>query len=278
MGIDEENALNKRKCRKDDELNSISLEVKVFESMSKECRGLIERYNEFVTTNNANIDTLNAFILRKWEDFEKQWIEWNAQDIMAFIKYKMNWFDIHLLHIDLKQIEQNMADRQMNGLFIKKFAKSDLSKIGFTNYQLRCQIFDHFRVLRAKYPPPTTPKIVQGNGTREERNGFDADSEDQKQKVNGKRNRSSSVESTGHNIIPSKFMCPLSKNLMKDPVMAFDGYTYERNSIEKYLKKHNKSPMTQKVAHILHLFPNMQIKQEIETFREVNDLMEGTDG
>ena len=29
--IDEENSLNKRKCRKDDELNSISLEVKVFE-------------------------------------------------------------------------------------------------------------------------------------------------------------------------------------------------------------------------------------------------------
>ena len=275
--IDEENSYNKKKCRKNDELNSINLEVKVFESMSKECRALIERYNEFVKVNNGNIDKLNTFILSKWSAFEKKWIEWTARDIMAFIKYKMNWFDIHLLHIDLKQIEENMLRQQMNGVSIKKFAKSDLTRVGFTNYQLRCQIFDHFRVLRTKYPPPTTPKpSPTANGTSEERNEFD---EDQKQMLSQSRKRSESVESTGHNIIPSKFMCPITKNLMRDPVMAFDGYTYERSAIVEYLEKHNKSPMTQKSAHILHLFPNLQIKQEIETFREVNDiLMEGTEG
>jgi len=276
--IDEENGLNKKKCRKDDELNSVNLEVKVFETMSKECRALIERYNEFVTINNGNIAKLDKFVKNKWNNFEKKWIEWNAKDIMAFIKYKMNWFDIELLHIDLKKIEKNMSAQQMSGLCIKKLGKNDLSKIGFKNYQLRCQIFDHFRVLRTKYPPPITPKkpSLIAKGSREERNGFD---EDQKRQTQKRRMSTESVESDRHNIIPSKFMCPITKNLMKDPVMAFDGYTYERAAIEKYLEKHNKSPMTQKTAHILHLFPNLQIKQEIDTFREVNDILtEGTEG
>merc|ERR1712173_439285 len=44
--------------------------------------------------------------------------------------------------------------------------------------------------------------------------------------------------------VPSAFLCPISNEVMKDPVIAFDGYTYERSEIQDYLKQHNKSPQT----------------------------------
>ena len=58
---------------------------------------------------------------------------------------------------------------------------------------------------------------------------------------------------------------------MTEPVMAFDGYTYEKNAIQQYLKKNNESPQTQQQAHTLCLFPNLQIQQEIETYKAVNN-------
>lgn len=35
-------------------------------------------------------------------------------------------------------------------------------------------------------------------------------------------------------------MCPLSNEMFVDPVIASDGYTYERDSIVKYFKKSKK--------------------------------------
>ena len=32
---------------------------------------------------------------------------------------------------------------------------------------------------------------------------------------------------------PKEFLCPISKTLMKDPVIASDGVTYERKGIEQ---------------------------------------------
>ena len=72
--------------------------------------------------------------------------------------------------------------------------------------------------------------------------------------------------------IPSKFVCYITKKLMREPVMAFDGYTYEKSAIEQYLRKHKKSPRTKKQATTLCLFPNIQLQQEIETFCRENGI------
>ena len=44
--------------------------------------------------------------------------------------------------------------------------------------------------------------------------------------------------------IPRQFICPITHELMKDPVFTCDGITYERNAVEKWLKNHNTSPLT----------------------------------
>jgi hypothetical protein len=38
--------------------------------------------------------------------------------------------------------------------------------------------------------------------------------------------------------------CPISMHVMRDPVLAMDGFTYERESIERWLATSDKSPLT----------------------------------
>ena len=56
--------------------------------------------------------------------------------------------------------------------------------------------------------------------------------------------------------IPEEFLCPISLEIMADPVVAADGFSYEREAIEEWLEKHTTSPKTnQELAHH-HLTPN----------------------
>ena len=41
-----------------------------------------------------------------------------------------------------------------------------------------------------------------------------------------------------------QLLCPLTKEVITDKVVAADGFTYERNVLVKYIRKHNKSPVT----------------------------------
>ena len=69
--------------------------------------------------------------------------------------------------------------------------------------------------------------------------------------------------------IPNEFLCQISKDIMKDPVLASDGHTYERANIESYLKQHNKSPVTGEPTQNF-VFPNHSLKQRIDEFISQN--------
>jgi hypothetical protein len=43
---------------------------------------------------------------------------------------------------------------------------------------------------------------------------------------------------------PPSFLCPITTDVMRDPVSTIDGYCYERFAIEKWFSCHNTSPMT----------------------------------
>lgn len=60
------------------------------------------------------------------------------------------------------------------------------------------------------------------------------------------------------------FMCPLSKKPLQDPVVAADGYTYEKSVIEAYLKAGKKeSPITGEEMTDDTLIPNKTLKSLI---------------
>ena len=70
---------------------------------------------------------------------------------------------------------------------------------------------------------------------------------------------------------PSEYLCPISSELMTDPVMTDDGQTYERAEIEKWFataRKANgkvRSPLTN-VLVSTNVVPNVALRKLIEDF------------
>ena len=58
-------------------------------------------------------------------------------------------------------------------------------------------------------------------------------------------------------------MCPITRTLMIDPVIASDGFTYERESIENWLRSNRTSPNTREFMRN-NLIPNLALKNLIE--------------
>jgi len=59
--------------------------------------------------------------------------------------------------------------------------------------------------------------------------------------------------------VPDDFYCPITGELMSDPVSDPDGHTYERSAIEKWLSKKNASPMTRQYLTIESLKENKSL-------------------
>ncbi|XP_025131960.3 WD repeat, SAM and U-box domain-containing protein 1 isoform X6 [Bubalus bubalis] len=65
--------------------------------------------------------------------------------------------------------------------------------------------------------------------------------------------------------IPDEFICPITRELMKDPVIASDGYSYEKEAMENWIsKKKRTSPMTNLVLSSVILTPNRTLKMAID--------------
>ena len=65
---------------------------------------------------------------------------------------------------------------------------------------------------------------------------------------------------------PDALVCPISMELMRDPVMAMDGHTYERRNIERWLADHQTSPKTNEPLPSLTLVPNHAVKSMVQDY------------
>ena len=68
------------------------------------------------------------------------------------------------------------------------------------------------------------------------------------------------------------FICPISLEFMKDPVMCSDGNTYERSAISQWFRNHKTSPINNEVLKNFTLTPNLALKAGINCY--LNDLEE----
>ncbi|KAF9594288.1 hypothetical protein IFM89_028945 [Coptis chinensis] len=72
-------------------------------------------------------------------------------------------------------------------------------------------------------------------------------------------------------VIPDDFRCPISLELMKDPVIVSTGQTYERSCIQKWLDAgHKTCPKTQQTLSHTALTPNYVLKSLITQWCESN--------
>jgi hypothetical protein len=67
--------------------------------------------------------------------------------------------------------------------------------------------------------------------------------------------------------VPPEFMCPITHEIMSDPVMCEDGFSYERIAIlEWFAKDKITSPMTNIALTCTDLLDNEKLKKEIDSF------------
>ena len=69
--------------------------------------------------------------------------------------------------------------------------------------------------------------------------------------------------------VPDQFLCPITCDIMSDPVITADGQTYERAAIEEWLERHTTSPSTGAPLPHRVLTPSIAIRQLIAEYRAV---------
>eukprot|EP01013_Petalomonas_cantuscygni_P014617 TRINITY_DN2999_c0_g1_i1.p1 TRINITY_DN2999_c0_g1~~TRINITY_DN2999_c0_g1_i1.p1 ORF type:complete len:528 (-),score=65.87 TRINITY_DN2999_c0_g1_i1:154-1737(-) len=67
--------------------------------------------------------------------------------------------------------------------------------------------------------------------------------------------------------IPERYLCPITQELMSDPVMDTEGHNFERSAIEQWLSTHSECPLSREPLSKDSLFPNRSLKEGIEEFR-----------
>ncbi|KAK4854221.1 hypothetical protein QYF36_020649 [Acer negundo] len=72
-------------------------------------------------------------------------------------------------------------------------------------------------------------------------------------------------------VIPHEFLCPITLEIMTDPVIVATGQTYERESIQKWIDSgHRTCPKTRQSLVHLSLAPNYALKNLIQQWCEKN--------
>jgi hypothetical protein len=66
---------------------------------------------------------------------------------------------------------------------------------------------------------------------------------------------------------PPEFLCPITLEVMRDPVLCDDGHSYERTTILRWLATNPTSPTTRSPMSIATVRPNYALKAAIERWQ-----------
>uniref|UniRef100_J3MBJ4 RING-type E3 ubiquitin transferase n=1 Tax=Oryza brachyantha TaxID=4533 RepID=J3MBJ4_ORYBR len=84
---------------------------------------------------------------------------------------------------------------------------------------------------------------------------------------------SSSRSMQDQNSAPSYFICPISQDIMDDPHIAADGFTYEADAIRSWLcAGHDTSPMTNLRLEHEELIPNRALRSAIQEWLQQHNM------
>jgi hypothetical protein len=81
-------------------------------------------------------------------------------------------------------------------------------------------------------------------------------------------NVTTDVEECDDDGAPEAFFCPITCQVMKVPVVAADGHSYDRDAIHTWLASKDKSPMTGALLPSKVLTPNHLLKSMISDWRD----------
>jgi len=76
---------------------------------------------------------------------------------------------------------------------------------------------------------------------------------------------------------PAEFYCPITCELMKDPLMSRMGQNFERRAILQWLQEHhNTCPMTRQPLRVSDLYPNAALQSRIRGWCAVHGVSLGS--
>ena len=70
--------------------------------------------------------------------------------------------------------------------------------------------------------------------------------------------------------VPNDYVCPITTEMMTDPVTTADGFTYERTAITEWLRTKDTSPLTGAMLESKSLVPNLSLRSMIRGFSEAS--------
>ena len=68
--------------------------------------------------------------------------------------------------------------------------------------------------------------------------------------------------------VPDEYICPITSEIMTDPVTTLDGFTYERAAITEWLRTKDTSPKTGATLESKKLIANHSLRSMIRRFNE----------
>eukprot|EP00929_Paragymnodinium_shiwhaense_P107642 TRINITY_DN7390_c0_g1_i1.p1 TRINITY_DN7390_c0_g1~~TRINITY_DN7390_c0_g1_i1.p1 ORF type:complete len:261 (-),score=33.89 TRINITY_DN7390_c0_g1_i1:260-1042(-) len=71
------------------------------------------------------------------------------------------------------------------------------------------------------------------------------------------------IDILGTVAVPDEFRCPITREIMAEPVIAEDGYTYERSAVVAWFRSRRTSPVTNVQLPSTHLVPNFNVRSQI---------------
>lgn len=72
--------------------------------------------------------------------------------------------------------------------------------------------------------------------------------------------------------VPAEYLCPITNDVMRDPVIDSEGHTYERTAIVQWLQTNPRSPITRKPMTVADLKPNRALAEAIDRWQQTTPL------
>ncbi len=67
------------------------------------------------------------------------------------------------------------------------------------------------------------------------------------------------------------FTCPITQQIIKEPVSSKFGHLYEKEAIEDWISKHHTCPLTNQKLELNELFPQYAVKTAIQQYIKLNE-------
>ena len=82
----------------------------------------------------------------------------------------------------------------------------------------------------------------------------------------------STQQNDNSSIVPPEFICPITLQIMRDPVMTKYGHNFERSAILEWLHRgHTRCPITRKKLNLSKLVPNAALRLKIRKWQDRTD-------